>query len=280
MKKIFPLLLAIALFTGCSAKITQPEHIASNVEKSFGDAVEVVASLDTGFLYILLSIEANSNISSLVFDKTKEKVTSFYIKSYETVPEGKSLYVLPAKITRNSKTYYDEETGRMVRNYLHLTGLGKTTAYVQNADYFVTTSIKESLDRSFDSNTSTVVLSILDKNDLPLFTGVIKLESKADINFWYYPTKEAIPADTLTMKGMAQIFAVALPKAFGVPTSRWEKMEKAMRERSNEKRAMAKAEEEQEIIAEQEDVRDEIKRKKEFEEYLRSIENQTEETGG
>jgi hypothetical protein len=279
MKKIFPLLIAIALFTGCSSKVANPGKVASSIDDTLTEAVELTARLNSGVLFVLISLEANSNISSLVFDKTKEKVVTFYAKAHETLPIGKTYYILPARITREGKTYYDEETGRMMRNYFQLSRLGKVTDKIQQADYIIVSRMKESIERSYDRNSSTVVLSIMTKSDIPVFSSVIALESKADPNFWYYPTKNAIPSSTLSMKAMGQIFAVALPKAYGIPVTRMEKFEKRMEERAKAKKEAKATDIEQQEIRELEEKRDAIKKEeqwqREFDEYLKSLDNET-----
>ncbi len=279
MKKIFPLLIAIALFTGCSSKVANPGKVASSIDDTLTEVVELTARLNSGVLFVLISLEANSNISSLVFDKTKEKVVTFYAKAHETLPIGKTYYILPARITREGKTYYDEETGRMMRNYFQLSRLGKVTDKIQQADYIIVSRMKESIERSYERNSSTVVLSIMTKSDIPVFSSVIALESKADPNFWYYPTKNAIPSSTLSMKAMGQIFAVALPKAYGIPVTRMEKFEKRMEERAKSKKEAKATDIEQQEIRELEEKRDAIKKEeqwqREFDEYLKSLDNKT-----
>lgn len=279
MKKIFPLLIAIALFTGCSSKVANPGKVASSIDDTLTEVVELTARLNSGVLFVLISLEANSNISSLVFDKTKEKVVTFYAKAHETLPIGKTYYILPARITREGKTYYDEETGRMMRNYFQLSRLGKVTDKIQQADYIIVSRMKESIERSYERNSSTVVLSIMTKSDIPVFSSVIVLESKADSNFWYYPTKNAIPSSTLSMKAMGQIFAVALPKAYGIPVTRMEKFEKRMEERAKAKKEAKATDIEQQEIRELEEKRDAIKKEeqwqREFDEYLKSLDNKT-----
>ncbi|MGE4498038.1 MAG: hypothetical protein AB7E48_09170 [Deferribacterales bacterium] len=283
MKKIFPLLLALALFAGCSSKVTDPGKLASSIDDTLTEIIELTTRLDSGVLFVLISLEANSNISSLIFDKTKEKVTTFYAQAHETLPIGKTYYILPARITREGKTYYDEETGRMMRNYFQLSKLGRVTDKIQQADYIIVSRINEGVQRSYDKNSSTVVLSIMTKSDIPVFSSVITLESRADSNFWYYPAKNAIPSSTLSMKAMGQMFAVALPRAYGIPVTKMEKFEKRMEERAEAKKAGKAAEAEQREISELEQkgetMRKEAQWQKEFDEYLRSLDNETSSQG-
>lgn len=251
MKKIFPLLLVLALLTGCSSKLFKPGDVLSNVDDTVTDAIELVTRLDSGILYILFALEANTNISSLFFDKTKEKVVSFHASAHEVLPEGRTYYIIPPKVTRDGRTFFDEEAGRLIRNYIQLSGFGKVTPYIQNADYIIVSRFRESIDRGHYKNDSTVVLNIMHKNDIPLFSSVIRLESKADANFWYHPTRNAIPSSTLSMKGLGQIFAVALPQAYGIaPTpTRLERFENRMKERAEAKNtARAEKEEYREIL--------------------------------
>jgi hypothetical protein len=250
MKKIFPLLLVLVMLVGCSKKL-RPDHVISNINDTITDSIQLVTRLDTGMLYILFALEANTNMSSLFIDKTKEKVTSFHATSHEVLPKGKAFYIIPTQVTRDGKTFYDEESGRLIRNYIHLSGFGKVTPYIQNADYVIISRIKESIDRGHFKNDSTIVMNIMHKNDIPAFSSVIKLESKADSNFWYFPTKNAIPSNMLSIKGLGQIFAVALPQAFGIDSepSTLDKFEAKMAERAEaRKEARAAKDEYKEII--------------------------------
>lgn len=277
MKKIFPLLIAIFVFTGCASKLLKPGEAIEGVNEALSDSIDMTTRLSSGILYILVGIEVNSNISSLFIDKTKEKVVSFHSANYEELSKGKSYYILPARITREGKTYYDEETARLLRNYFFLSGFGKPVEQIQNADYIIVTRIKESIEKGYDKNSSTVSMSIMTKSDIPVFTTTIMMESKSDINFWYYPTKRAVPSSTLSMKALGQVLSVALPRAYGVAVGNLEKFEKSMQDKAKNKQDKEKSDLEEAELKLLEDKRDAIKKAKEKEKSLEGYLNNLEE---
>jgi hypothetical protein len=168
-----------------------------------------------GYTYFLIALEINSNISSLVIDKTKEKITSYDVQVLKKLKPGSFFFVIPPKVS-NGETYeYDEEMGSMIRNYLTVAKYGLPVTDARDAEYIVVTNINESLSKFYGTNYSTVSLSIMDKFDLPIFLADIRVESKSDRNFWYYETKKARPVDQLTMKGLTKIMADGLPKVHG-----------------------------------------------------------------
>ncbi|WP_022851126.1 hypothetical protein [Limisalsivibrio acetivorans] len=226
MKKIFPLLVSLLIFAGCTFETPMnPPRFAKDIEAGAGRFYELLVTPGSGLLYALATIEINSNFSSLLYDKTKEQTEKFYARSLETIDEGKTYFVIPARMSSPSGTEFNEPMGRMVKNYFAVTGIGRVTNYIQNADYIVTTEVRESAERSYAENSSMVVLSIMDRSDTPVFISMIKLKSESDENFWYFPRKDAKPVRYLTMKGLGNIFAEALPKAYGKPVTFWERTE-------------------------------------------------------
>ncbi|MCD8493417.1 MAG: hypothetical protein LRY51_16820 [Geovibrio sp.] len=85
------------------------------------------------------------------------------------------------------------------------------------------------------------------------------------------------------MKAMGQMFAVALPQSIRHPRDQDGKFEKRMEERAEAKKAGKAAEAEQREIRELEQkgetMRKEAQWQKEFDEYLRSLDNETSSQG-
>lgn len=168
-----------------------------------------------GYTYLLIALEINSNISSLVIDKTKEKIVSYDSQVISKITPGSFFFVIPPRITNGEAFHYDEEMGNMIRNYLTIAKYGLPVTDPKDADYIIVSKVKESLSKSYGTNYSQVSLSIMDKFDLPIYLASIRVESKSDRNFWYYPTKKARPVDQLTLKGLTKIMADGLPKVHG-----------------------------------------------------------------
>lgn len=239
MKKIFPLMIVMALVISCAPAKTaskaemavQPalepvkhvvQPVTNNLEKFIsdtvglaGDSVEKILKPTYGYTYLILAVELNSNISSLLIDKTKEKIIGWQSQVATKLTPGNFIFVIPPKIFDGEKYRYDEELGRMIRNYLAVGKYGIPVSNPNDADYIVVTSIRESLSKSYGLNYSEISFSIMDKMDIPAYLASIRVESHSDRNFWYYATKKARPVKELTIKGLTRIMAEGLPDAHG-----------------------------------------------------------------
>lgn len=237
MKKIFPLLILAAVLSGCGVlkrteqAVIQPvikpakdvvQPVAKNLEKFVsdtvglaGDSLEILLKPTAGYTYLLISLELNSNISSLIIDKTKEKIVGYQSQVATKLTPGSFFYVIPPKISNGETYVYDEEMGRMIRNYMTLGKYGIPVSNPDDAEYIVVTNIRESLSKTYGLNYSEISFSIVDKLDIPVYVSSIRVESKSDRNFWYYATKRARPVKELTIKGMTHIMAEGLPDAHG-----------------------------------------------------------------
>ncbi|PLX67829.1 MAG: hypothetical protein C0603_06825 [Denitrovibrio sp.] len=234
MKKLFPVLIIMMMVTGCittqaETVLLTPVKPALNVIKPVGKTVESAVSETvgfasdslgiflkaSGFTYILLAAEMNANLSSLVIDKTKEKIVDYKSQVAKKLVPGSFFFVIPPKISNGETFVYDEEMGRMIRNYLTLAKYGVPVSNPADAEYIVVTNVRESLSKTYGLNYSEISLSIVDKLDIPTYAASIRVESKSDRNFWYYATKRAKPVTELTMKGMTHIMAEGMPDAHG-----------------------------------------------------------------
>ncbi len=227
MKKLFPILILAAMITGCAGALTSPvESVVAPVTKPLESAVSSSAGFvgdsvsiflkTSGFTYILLAAEMNANVSSLVIDKTKEKIVDYKSQVSNKLTKGSFFFfVIPPKISNGETFVYDEEMGRMIRNYLTLAKYGVPVSNPADAEYIVVTNVRESLSKTYGLNYSEISLSIVDKLDIPTYVASIRVESKSDRNFWYYATKRAKPVKQLTMKGMTHIMANGMPDAHG-----------------------------------------------------------------
>ena len=238
MKKLFPVLIIAVMLSGCIGRdfgkaemavrpLAEPvlhvvQPITGNLEKFIsdtaglaGDSLEILLKPTAGYTYLLIAMELNSNMSSLIIDKTKEKIVGYQSQVAKKLTPGSFFFVIPPKISNGETFEYNEEMGRMIRNYLTLAKYGIPVSNPADAEYIVVTNVRESLSKTYGLNYSEISLSIVDKLDIPTYVASIRVESKSDRNFWYYATKRAKPVKELTMKGMTHIMAKGLPDAHG-----------------------------------------------------------------
>lgn len=201
MKKLIPLLFIIV--TGCT---------------TVGGAVDMINPLkffQTGVYPLIIVSELETNLSSIVIDKTKARIKDFKSVPYEILPENSSIYVMPAVITKNRDKTYDDYYSRMVANYLKMNRYATIVTDPEKADYILRIDIDESYERRIGENFSKIRMTIMEKNETTVFYSSIDIISKSDRNFYYYPSKSARPVQELTLYGFEEIFQTALPQAFG-----------------------------------------------------------------
>ena len=233
MLKIFPVLILAVSLWGCTeavggladtnpitgtmkAGVTTVGNVADETTVVASDAVNQLFTLSTGFLYAIAAVEINTNASSLIIDKTKEKVADYNANTVKTLEPGRFLFVVPPRITASDGSYtFDENMHKLIRNYMAVGKYAIPVDDIKQADYIAVITIKESFVKRYGTNYSVVNFSIMDKFDLPVFASSVRIESSSDKNFWYYSQKDARPVKSLTMKGLSYIMTKALPEAHG-----------------------------------------------------------------
>ncbi len=201
LQKLSSLLLVIAL-SGCA---------------STGPVVDVLNPfnfISTGFYPLLIVAELETNLSSIVIDKTEAKIESQVVNPYNILPENASIYVMPAIISVRGETSYSKYYSSMISNYLMLNSFAIPVNNIEDADYVIRVDISESPDRHIGKNFAGLALTIMEINENPVFYTNIKITSKSDKNFYYYPSKSARPVKELTLYGLEKTFEDALPQAF------------------------------------------------------------------
>lgn len=204
------LLLVLLLITavGCTTGTT-----SYHASKSLSSMTRY-ANGATGILYLAALVETQSNFSSLLFDKTEAKKSQAYEMGYAKLGKDAIFHVLPVKVTTPSKIHYDKGTQTILKNYIALNKFGNVTRNSTENDFFVVTHINESLESRFGENSSTIEITIIDRENMPYFHTQVTMISQSDKNFWYYPTKDAKPVSYLTMKGVNYLLTSSLMKAF------------------------------------------------------------------
>lgn len=202
LKKLLPFLAAILLLTAC----TKP----SDLELVYNP----IRGLETGTWQMALIVEATTNFSSLLYDKTEAKFDSFTVHSFQVLPQGASYYIMPAICTNEKGKSYDDAYINIMASYLRLNAYGKKAATPEEADYIIVIEIAESPEKFHGVNSSTVSVSIFEPDENPVFYVKAAVQSKSDSNFYYYPSKGARPVKYLTLKGFEKIFHEGIPQAF------------------------------------------------------------------
>ena len=203
MKRLITIISLLALVSGCN---------------SVGGAVAVINPLNfttTGFYPLLIIGELETNLSSLVIDKTKATVTDFNVNPFEILPEKSLIYVMPAVITRSYEKSYDNYYSSLISRYLLMNNFAQVTNDLEKADFVLMASIDESPERRTGTNYSVISLSIMEKDERAVFYSNVVVNSKSDKNFYYYPSKAAKPVKELTLLGFEELFQAGLPQAFG-----------------------------------------------------------------
>lgn len=204
MKRLITLLCLLLVISGCS---------------TVGGAVAVVNPLNftnTAFYPLLIIGELETNFSSLVIDKTKAHVEDFSVNPFEVLPEKSLIYVMPTIMTRSYQKSYDTFYSNLVKRYIQLNNFAVVTEDIEKADFVLMTTVAESPERRRGTNSSVVSISIMEKNERAVFYSNIRINSKSDENFYYYPSKSARPVHELTLLGFEEIFQSGLPQAFGI----------------------------------------------------------------
>lgn len=204
MKRLITLLCLLLVISGCS---------------TVGGAVAVVNPLNftnTAFYPLLIISELETNFSSLVIDKTKAHVEDFSVNPFEVLPEKSLIYVMPAIMTRSYQKSYDTFYSNLVKRYIQINNFAVVTEDIEKADFVLMTTVAESPERRRGTNSSVVSISIMEKNERAVFYSNIRINSKSDENFYYYPSKSARPVHELTLLGFEEIFQSGLPQAFGI----------------------------------------------------------------
>lgn len=204
MKKLTVLLMFMVIISGCS---------------NIGGAVAVVNPLNftnTGFYPLLIIGELETNLSSLLIDKTKARITDFNVNPFEILPERSLIYVMPVGITKSYEKVYDKFYSDLIKRYLAMNKFAVITDDIAKADFILMANIAESPERRTGTNSSAISLSIMEQDERPVFYTTVRVKSTSDKNFYYHPSRAARPVHELTLVGLEEIFKSGLPQAFGL----------------------------------------------------------------
>lgn len=204
MKRLITIISLLALVSGCN---------------SIGGAVAVINPLNfttTGFYPLLIIGELETNLSSLVIDKTRATVTDFNVNPFEVLPEKSLIYVMPTIITKSYQKSYDTYYSSLISRYLQMNNFAVVTNDISKADFILMVNIAESPERRTGTNSSVISVSIMEQDERAVFYSNIAVRSKSDKNFYYYPSKAAKPVRELTLLAFEELFQAGLPQAFGI----------------------------------------------------------------
>ncbi len=204
MKKLIVIISLLSIVSGCN---------------SVGGAVAVINPLNfttTGFYPLLIIGELETNLSSLIVDKTRATVVKFDVNPFEVLPEKSLVYVMPTIVTKSYQKSYDTYYSSLVSRYLQMNNFAVVTDDIAKADFILMTTIAESPERRMGENSSVISISIMEQDERAVFYSNVVVRSRSDKNFYYYPSKAAKPVTELTLLGFEEIFQSGLPQAFGI----------------------------------------------------------------
>ena len=205
MKNLFTglLLLLVTTLTGCgwSAPIA---------------AINPLNVFSTGTYPLLIIGELETNLSSVFIDKTKARIENVSINPFEVLPENSLVFVMPAIINKKDSKNYDTYYTGLLQRYLAMNNFAKVTTDLDKADFVLMMDISESPEKFTGTNYSVVSVSIVEKDERPVFFSSITVKSSSDRNFYHRPTKAARPVKELTLLGLEETLKVGLPQAFGL----------------------------------------------------------------
>jgi hypothetical protein len=202
IKKLLPIIVASLIFSACTS--------LSDLEM----VVNPITGIESGAWQMALIVEAQTNFSSLLYDKTEADFESFTVHAIQVLPQDCFYYIMPTIYKGRDGKRYDESYSDIMASYLRLNGYGRPTATIDEADYIIMIEVAESAENYFGSNTSVISVTIMEQNESPVFYARAAVKSESDRNFHYYPTKGAKPVKYLTLKGFEKIFHEGLPQAF------------------------------------------------------------------
>jgi hypothetical protein len=174
-----------------------------------------VKGFSSGFWQVALLVEADTNFSSLLYDKTEASFNFFDYHTFHQLPIDSLYFIIPvAYIDQYGEKSYDKSYSRLLASYLRMNRFGNVTDELAEADYVIMVDIKESHRSFLGTNTASITLTISDTEDFPVFFAKADVQSSSDANFYYRPSKYAKGVKYLTLKGFERIFKDALPQAF------------------------------------------------------------------
>ncbi|MGA1847558.1 hypothetical protein [Deferribacter abyssi] len=202
MRKILPLIMVIVIF-GCSYK--------STTMKDFSNAIRKPA---IGYIYIAALIEANTNFSSLLYDKTKVKFDYNKPIIIKKISPENRVFIAPVKKEYGGELTYDETTRNALKNYIAMNKFAQIAVDEKNADFILIARVTDSLQLMTGRNFSKLDVTIFDKEKNIVYFSKVSGYSVSDENFWYFPSKSAKPVSYISLKTLEYIFKNQLKKAF------------------------------------------------------------------
>jgi hypothetical protein len=148
--------------------------------------------------------------------KRAEKHIDVLELSFASLPLNKTsaFYILPVRYEKLGITSFTDQYSKIIENYIILNALGNIVNNKKSANYYIITSVKESITSFLSENYSLISLDIFTTHDIPIFHVKIKVRSERDDNFYYHPSTSARPPDYLTQTGFIYILDKYMKKIF------------------------------------------------------------------
>lgn len=204
MRKSFPFYIFLYCFLvfvyGCTTS------------KTFRNTQNLLFKESSGFFYLAILVETNSNFSSLLYDKTAPDFDVTVTKLEKKIPANKKIYIVPPSL----KGEYDEAIKTYLEKVITYNNIGTTVKNESEAEYIIIVKIEESVTRLIGTNSAEIIFDIVDNNYTPKAFASLKATSKSDSNFFYFQGKNARPVSYLKAKGLGHLIEKAFPKIFDI----------------------------------------------------------------
>lgn len=179
---------------------------------TFNNTQNLLFKESSGFLYLAILVEANSNFSSLLYDKTSPEFDITISAADKKIPLNKKIYIVPPVY----KGEYDESVRNLIEKVFVYNKLESIVKNESEADYIMVVKIDESVTKLIGTNKTKISFEIVDKNYTPVAFVSLDATSSSDNNFFYFPAKKARPVSYLKAKGLGYLIEKTFPKIFNI----------------------------------------------------------------
>jgi hypothetical protein len=163
----------------------------------------------------IISDEREINFPFIDLKKAEKHIDVLEL-SFASLPLNKTskFYILPTSYEKLGIISYVENYSRMIENYIILNALGSIVKNKGDADYYIISTVKESITSYLSENYSLINLDVFTNQDIPIFHVRVKVTSNRDDNFYYHQATAARPPDYLTQTGFIYILKKYFNKIF------------------------------------------------------------------
>ena len=180
--------------------------------KTFKNTHNLLFKESSGFLYLAILVEANSNFSSLIYDKTSPDFDVTMLPPTKKISLDKKFYVVPPL----HEGEYDESIKNLIEKILFYNKLGVAVKNVSEADYIMVVKTDEPITKLLGTNRTKISFEIVNKDYTTVAFASVEVTSSSDKNFFYFPAKNPKPVSYLKAKGLEHLIEKTFPSIFDI----------------------------------------------------------------